>query len=123
MKEFFAENWKFIVYIVFAILGIVITLCKKTKVVSKTVDTPFERVMALLPSLIVEAEKSGMKGESKLNSVVFAALGILQKLCQRDLSFEEIDDYRDAIIKAIEQILETPQKKGVVYGNNEEKKN
>lgn len=121
MKEFFAENWRFIIYLVVAILGIVITILKKSKLINEIVDTPLERVMSLLPGLIGEAESSFKDGYKKKIYVLSAALGLLEKLAGRELSMDEISNYSDKISVAIESILETPQKKGIVY--DEEKKN
>lgn len=120
MKEFFAENWKFIIYLAVAILGIVITILKKSKLVNKIVDTPFERVLALLPGLIVEAEKTGGTGSDKSNFVISRALAIYQKLVEHELSYGELVEYNHRFTDALEKILETPQKKGIVYDEKKE---
>lgn len=112
MKEFIIQNWFFIIELLVGLVSLIILLLKKTKVLS--VDTPFEKLLEKLPELIKKAEILSKEGKVKRSYVLGVAYAYLADLTGK--SVEEISGiYCDRILEAIENILETPQKKGEFY--------
>lgn len=111
MKEFLIENYSWIITLIFSIASILIFLLKKVKIVKK--DNFFEKVLELLPSLIVKAEASGKSGCQKKDYVLWSAMGYLHNLLDHEMTMNEIDLYTNKISEAIEAILSTPVKKEV----------
>ena len=98
------------VSIALSLLCVLVLFLKKNKILLK--DTAFEKIIVTLPSLIQCAESLFTKGSEKKTYVMSVSFSLLSKLLS--LSPEEVArDYGDRISSAIENILETPQKKEV----------
>lgn len=109
MKEFFLQNYKYIIVGLCWLLNFIILLLKKNKLVVK--DTIFENLLLMLPTLIKQAEESGGTGSDKKALVLSYALNWLVSFTSK--TFEEIKSlYADRVSRAVEEILSTPQKKG-----------
>lgn len=116
MKEFFIENYNWMFSALFCILSLIAVILKKVKVNMQ--DTDFEKVLSLLPSLIIKAEKGLVGGEKKKSFVLSMALTYLCELSGK--SIDEVSEiYSRRLDEAIEDILMTPVKKGL---DNESKK-
>lgn len=119
MKEFIAQNYLVMIEILLALISLVIVILKKTKLVS--LDTPFEKLLEKLPGIIKNAEVLSKEGKVKRSYVMSVSYAYLADLTGKPV--EEISGmYCDRIIAAIENILETPQKKGVIK-DDEKKEN
>lgn len=106
--DFISIYWREILDILAIVVSIVL-LCIKKKPF-KVVDTLSTVIIRLLPSLIREAEASGLKGQDKLKMV----LDELQKLLKSlDYGDDVIAQYLPFAANQVEVILSTPQKKGV----------
>lgn len=114
MKEFLIENYSWIITLVFSIISILIFLLKKVKIVKK--DSAFEKVLMLLPSLIIKAEKNIKGGSDKKSFVLSMAISYLASLSGED-DEKVYQDYGKRISDAIEDILMTPVKKEVLDEN------
>lgn len=108
MKEFLLENYSWIITIVCSIISILIFLLKKVKIVKK--DSAFEKVLMLLPSLIIKAEKNIKGGSDKKSFVLSMAISYLASLSGED-DEKVYQEYGKRISDAIEDILLTPVKK------------
>lgn len=110
MKDFILNNYHWLSILIVDIFLGVLFLIKKVKVIMK--DTSFEKVISLLPSLIIKAEKSGKSGPEKKVFVLGSALSYLADLTGKDLA-EVGSIYSKKISDYIEVILSTPVKKGL----------
>lgn len=111
MKEFIVSYWYVIVELVFAIVSLVLLILKKTKI--KLIDTPWEKLIQKLPEIISKAETVSSVGHEKKSFVLGVAYAFLSDLTGK--SIEQVSyDYKERISAAIEAILSTPQKKGVI---------
>ena len=111
MKEFLIDNYSWIISLVIGVASLLIFLLKKVKIIEK--DTDFEKVLAVLPSLIVKAEKSGKSGPQKKEFVIASAIYYLLSLKGEKGGEVDINAYSEKIGDAIEAILSTPVKKEV----------
>lgn len=109
MKEFLIENYLSLINLGCSLICLVIFLLKKAKIVKK--DTAFEKVLSVLPSLIIRAEKSGKTGPQKKAFVVSSALCMLSSLLDEEMTEENISFYSEKLGSAVEDILSTPIKK------------
>lgn len=110
MKEFLINNYSWISTLLFGVVSILIFILKKVKVELK--DTPFEKVLSILPSLILTAEKSIKSGIEKKTFVLSSALTLLAELTGSDVA-DVSKSYSKRISDAIEEILLTPVKKEI----------
>lgn len=111
MKEFIAQNYLVMIEIILAVVSLIIVILKKTKLVS--VDTPFEKLLEKLPELIKRAEVLSKDGKVKRNYVLSVSYSYLADLTGKPVEVVS-GIYCDRILSAIENILETPEKKGVI---------
>ena len=91
----------------------------KTKKLKQIVE--LAKIVQKIPDLVIEAENMFPTNQNIKygNQKMTYVLKEIQLECiQKNVEFD-----KEAFKYEIEKILETPQKKGVVYGNNEEKKN
>lgn len=93
----------------------VIILIVKRKPVFNEMDLIKEHVLEVLPSLIISVEKDG-NGVEKLNTV----LSLVKEYLKKKFKFTNFDLIEGFVKQSIENILETPSKKGE---NNGEKRN
>lgn len=107
--EFCGQNYKFIVAISLAIFEILF-LFFRTK---KNRSLVLQSVVGNLPDYILDAEFTFTKGEDKIQFVLSKAIDFLEAEtgCSRS---KLLRVYGDLIVKAIETILSTPQKKGII---------
>lgn len=112
MKQFLIENASWLLTLLFSAASLIVFLLKKVKIVKK--DTAFERVLSLLPSLIVKAEKSISGGTNKKAFVLSMAMSFLRSIVDEDLTEDAERDYIKKLGDQIEAILLTPVKKEVV---------
>ena len=111
MTEFLSNHWLAILEISLSIACLVIYVFRRNKVILK--DTPFEKLLAKLPSLISVAEQHLVDGPSKKSFVLGVSYSFLADL----LGVEPVEvavKYGSRIDTAIEDILKTPQKKEVI---------
>lgn len=104
---FLTKFWSEIIYLVCALAALIISLCKKRG----KMDPAIERVIRCLPLFIKDAEVSlGPKcGQFKKQRVLNSALGLYEKLTGIHIT---CDSYiAEQFCDAIEDILNTPQKK------------
>lgn len=106
--DFCGQNYKFLVAIALAIFEILF-LFFRTK---KSRSFVFQSVVAQLPDYIIDAESTFTKGQDKIQFVLTKAIDFLESEtgCSRS---KLLRVYGDLIVKAIETILSTPQKKGI----------
>lgn len=109
MIEFLQEYWHVLIRIVLLIIVTCVTLFKK-KV--KVVDTIKEQILAKLPDFVNMVEKNPHDPGTKLDICVSAVNFWLNSI----IPDFKIGSYDDFIIKNIENILSTPQKKEVSNG-------
>lgn len=96
--------------VVLSVVVLLFYVFKKTKVVFK--DTFYEKVLSVLPSLIQRAESLFKVGSDKKSFVLGVAYALLSELTGESVE-NCAEKYGDRIGAAIENILETPQKKEV----------
>lgn len=111
MKEFFVQNWKLLIICGCAFIELVlmiISICKKSKS-----NEPLTMVLAKLPKIVAFVEKSigAGRGDIKKESAVQIALDLYESYT--GLKITEGSRLASIISEAIEEILLTPQKKGV----------
>lgn len=111
MIDFLIAHWCELTYIILTLVCLIVTLVKKTKVVSE--DTVFEQLLVVLPKMIIGAEVTGLKGQEKKDIVLNVAIDWLVKLTGKT-RVEIADLYLKRIEIAIEDILSTPKKKEVL---------
>lgn len=108
MKEFFLENWKFLLEVLLLVVSTLIIIFKKrSKVILDRDD-----VLIDLPSIINEAEEKfgAGNGEEKLQFVVRKWTDYI--CSSRGCTVKEIpDSLFNFVISTIEEILSTPTKK------------
>lgn len=109
MKQFFIENWRWILEAVCAVAALVFCLIRKKPV--KVVDTLQQIILRLLPGLINQAEiQFGCgNGSAKLQFVLDLLQSVLK---QMGYGGETIQSYLRFAKDQVEVILSTPQKKG-----------
>lgn len=113
MKEFFVQNWKLFVLCFCALLELisVVNLCILYR--KKSGDDSVQFVITRLPSIISSVEKLVGAGEglTKKSYVLELAIDLYKKLTGIKIT----NDSKIALRfdEAIEEILTTPQKKGV----------
>ena len=110
MKEFIAQYGFMILECVLGIISLIVLFLKKTKIIQK--DTIFEKLLERLPSIIDKAERLEKPGVQKKAYVLGVCYAFISEFTGKDTS-EVAEEYGDRISKVIEDILETPQKKGV----------
>lgn len=106
MKEFIAENYSWLLSLLFSVLGVLLISVKKITLK----NTPLQKTLGLLPNLIIMAEKSGKDGKTKKAYVLGVALSYLADLLGQDIK-EVSEQFGDEIDSSIEKILQTPQRK------------
>lgn len=108
MKDFLIENYKLIILAGSCLIELVlfaIAMFKKKRL------PVLAAVLEVLPTLIVKGEGSGLKGQEKKEFVLNLAVSYMASLIGCDE--KEINkDGREFLSEKIEEILETPQKKG-----------
>lgn len=106
--EFIKIHYELIIKVAILVASVVFFIVKKRPI--KLVDTLQETIVTWLPSILCNAEETGLKGEAKLNY----AIDLIFSLFVKDYySREEFDKrYLPFVKKQIEAILSTPQKKG-----------
>lgn len=110
MIEFLRDNWKLILEIVVFLASVIFFIVKKKPL--RIVDGVKSRIVKFLPAIIKFVEKDSKgKGSEKLAE----ALAMVHILLYEDFDMneEEVSYYDDFVIERIEDILSTPQKKGV----------
>lgn len=110
MMDFFVNYGLFILELCIGFASLVLLIFRKNKAVVEIKDTPFERVLRFLPSLIQRAEQLFRVGSEKKSFVLSVAYALLVDYTGEDLEVVA-QKYSDRISAAIESILETPQKK------------
>ena len=106
MKEFILSNWKELCIIVLTLACFLVGLFKSK---GKT-DPACEKVIAYLPHFIRDAEASTTGAEAKKNYVLTHCINLYKILTGVTIS---LDSYiAKEFSNAIEDILDTPQKKG-----------
>lgn len=108
--KFCGENWKYLVVAASTILEIILILVS----ITKGRKDVFKQLLEVLPDYIYEAEKAFAQGngKEKLTYVVQKSLDFLVSLTNWNKS-RVVRVYTNAIIAAVENILKTPEKKGV----------
>lgn len=104
--NFLVENWKIIAMVALCIFELVIFLVKKKPQVNLC-DHIKSLVDEFAPSFIILAEMSGTTGSEKLSFVVKSLMDKIKKF----VSSKDEDFWKSYIIKRVEAILSTPQKK------------
>ena len=104
-----------LIELVVALISLIILICKK----KVKIEDVFVGYLLALPGFIREAEIEGLSGDAKYKMVFSRSINYL--MCVTGGSLEEITiKYASRINESIEDILNTPQKKGIV---KDEKKN
>lgn len=106
--NFIKDYWYFIVPCIEIILTVLLIILRKKPV--KVVDTLKEIIVRVLPSLIIGAERTGLKGSDKMKWLIDELTKILRELNYGD---DVIAQYLPFVMDQVELILCTPQKKGV----------
>lgn len=103
MIEFIEENYQWLSVLVFDLIIAIFALIRRVKIV----QTPFDKVIAMLPGFIdfAESKIGAGKGSEKLELVLALAKRFYQ-------SVGGSDDISDLLKVHVEAILSTPQKKG-----------
>lgn len=106
--EFFRTYWREILYVICTLLAVICSFHKK----GKTFGDAVAEVYRKLPSLILLAEKDvgAKQGSVKKHLVLTLALQLYKKLTGVELT--ESSEIAKIFSNAIEDILDTPQKKG-----------
>ena len=106
MKEFIFSNWKEIVIFVFTFACFLVSLFKK----KGKVDPAKEKVISYLPHFIRDAESSIKGAKEKKNFVLTSCINLYKVLTGVNITYDSYvaKEFSDAI----EDILDTPQKKG-----------
>lgn len=108
IKNFILNNWQLIVAAIIFVLSFILQLKKKKPVVSI-----FGQIYEACIIAIKKTEIDGVLGSSnKLNYAINFVTEYIKGIYP-DL---DVNTYFDLIRLIIEDILSTPQKKGVVYG-------
>lgn len=107
MLEFLQTYWREIVEVVLLLATFLVALCKK-KV--KVYDSVSDLVLNILPGAInlAERELGAGNGKDKLNFV----LNFVEEWLKTNYPEAKFASYKSLIIKQVEAILATPQKKG-----------
>lgn len=108
MKEFFIQNWRWILEIAFAIIALIFCLIRK-KPLGNQLDSILKNLYSLLPILVYDAEQTDFKGQVKKDFVISKCLDYICK--KINLSPTELEDVKKLISNQIELILSTPRKK------------
>lgn len=113
MKEFFVQNWKLLVLCFCALLELISVVNLLILQRKKTGDDSVQFVISKLPSFISSVEKvvGAGQGSIKKSAVLEVAIDLYKKLTGIKIT----EDSKIALRfgEAIEEILSTPQKKGV----------
>ena len=104
--EFLKEHYDLILGCLSFIISVVILIVKKRPVFNN-MDAIKEDILEVLPSLIVQVENPGFGSGKKAN-----VMELVKVYLEKKYHFYEFDTIKDFVGKAIENILETPQKKG-----------
>lgn len=108
MLDFFKNYWQVVLDAILVIISIILFVKKKKPI--EVIDTLKQLMTTWLPGVITSAEKSGLKGQDKLNYCINALYEVFVK---DYLSYSDfLKRYRDYLVNQIEAILSTPQKKG-----------
>lgn len=106
MREIFNwifQNWRLVLEGVLLIASVVILIIKK-----KPINSIITAIYCASVEAIKVAELSDYKGKDKLNYCV----GIVNASLKHSFPDLEVGTYYHLIVKTIEEILSTPQKKG-----------
>lgn len=106
--EFCGQNWQFLVCVLVAVFEAIVLFIRTKK--SKLLL--FQDIVSSLPSFIKDAEEVGESGENKLLYVLDRAIALLEVHTGQKRSVL-LKAYSDLIIDKVEEILSTPQKKGI----------
>lgn len=123
IKSFLVNNWYVITYVIisvtFSIITIIFTIRKNRKAVDITNEVK-ETLLESLPIYISFAEQLGNSSESKKLTAIKLSLDCVEHQLGRKLNDDEIKFYEAFVSPKIENILSTPQKKGVQDGKKNE---
>lgn len=101
------DHWELLLTLIINIILLIVMICKKKVKVVDVMTT----VLSVLPTYIREAESNGGTGEEKFIYVANNAIDLLVELTGSGRT-NVIKKYGVVIRNNIENILETPQKKG-----------
>ena len=105
--DFVSKYWYLILPAVEILCTIIIVVLRKKPV--KVLDTLKEVICRVLPSLIVAAERTGLKGSDKMKWLLDELAKVLRELNYGD---DVIAQYLPFAMDQVELILSCPQKKG-----------
>lgn len=114
--KFIVDNWKIILEVILLILSVVLFILKKKPV--KVVDSVKTFIVRALPTFINSAEKyvdvfeptRKITGEEKMRMVLHDCYTFM--IDELGVPQEDLCIYTSWLREAIEDILDTPQKKG-----------
>ena len=110
MKEFFVQNWRWILEAILAIIALIFCLVRK-KPIGNQLDNILKNLYSYLPILIYDAEQTSLKGVAKQQYVIERAVEYVSNRIK--LSPAELDGVINLISNQIELILSTPRKKDI----------
>lgn len=110
MIDFLKTYWKVIVLLALLVLDLILVILNRRKPV-KVFDSVHQTITSILPDLIKSAESSFLSGHGT------DKLEMVKQLCYQLLtsvygfSIQEAMKYEPYIVRQVEAILSTPQKK------------
>ena len=106
--EFLQKYWREILYVVCTLVAVICSFRKKGKTFGDAVAEVYRKLPALI--LVAEKDVGPKQGSVKKHLVLSLALQLYKKLTGVELS--EGSEIAKIFSNAIEDILDTPQKKG-----------
>lgn len=112
MIELILNNWMYFVLVLAAIFEVIASIVVIVKTPKNKVLTAFKEVVVKLPSFIQEAESLLVGANKKKIFVIKRCISLISEITGfKDSKIEKL--YFNDITKLIEDILSTPQKKGI----------
>lgn len=111
--DFIQEYWKELVVIGLSALTLLVSMFRK-KIRVQISDELYSQVLERLPGWIASAESTGSSGTKKLSLVLGYAYSFLEEKVGINRTYF-ISFISDRLSKAVEDILSTPEKKGISY--------
>lgn len=117
--QFILENWQFLVYVLVSVISTILVVVLKKKKTVNELDNILKIVLANLPRIITSVEEliGAGNGKEKKDLVLAAVV----KFVNEQFSLNLPDSLIAYIGERIEDILATPQKKGILCEKKVEK--
>ena len=121
MKEFFIQNWYYVLLAVLAVATFICSFVIKRKANNNFLDSVKAALLENIPTWAIFSEGL-VSGADKKNNVISLGIALASKMLGRGLTAEENSYFVAFISEQLEKILSAPQKKLVVAEKSQKSK-